>query len=90
MMTPDQAVDFIGKMDSGYYGIVADRQISEAFRNISEMLEEFQSISSDVLYYGMAKCEHCNHYTMPEEVVCHVCGHPLPVENKESEGDPDA
>ena len=79
-MTPDQVLDFIGKMDSGYYDLVADRQISEAFRDISEMVEELQSLSSDVLYYGMAKCEHCGHYTMRDEVVCHVCGHPLPVE----------
>ena len=82
MISPDQAIDFLSKMDSSYYGVVADRRVSEAFRDIQEMIEEYQAIVSDVLYYQMVKCPHCGHYTMPEDIVCHTCSSPLPVQKE--------
>ena len=83
-MTPDQASDFIAKMDSGYYGnVVANQKVSEAFRDVQTMIEEYQSVLSDILYYRMSRCVHCNHFTMADEIVCHVCGRPLPAKDSE-------
>lgn len=84
-MTPDQASDFIAKMDSGYYGnVVASQKVSEAFRDVQSMIEEYQSVLSDILYYRMLRCVHCNHFTMADEIVCHVCGRPLPTADAET------
>ena len=86
MITPDQAAEFISRIDSGYYGNVAmNQKISEAFRDIQIMIEAYQSNLSDLLYYRMVKCHHCGHYTMADEVVCHVCGRPLPISEEQEE-----